>query len=494
METDETQMSKRTRMSNGGGGSYEAAARKEQQDEDEEDGEGGGGKASAAAAAGTTSVRFLAWQQQLQLQHQQLSHASRICRVSRASGGKDRHSKVFTAKGLRDRRVRLSVPTAIQFYDLQDRLGYDQPSKAVEWLIKAASAAIAELPSLDAAFAQLPGQLTDGKFVSTGAGSGGADERTAGDHDSTSQQQQLICLTKSACSSNSDTSKGSVLSLSRSESRVKARERAKERATTKERDKGGQENGDNHTNHGSAVPSHHHHQTVGLNSHSSFTELLTFGVGGGGGSNHTHSPLGILQAYSGEGATAAVHKQIRHFPPAATTADYFGQANSNNPYGQGQKPHHQPAGFTAMPHFTTSPTIGMLPFNVTTAVAANGGSSDHPEIHQQYPFLQDHLIPTAVASGGDYGNLSFSISSGLAGFNRGTLQSNSTSSMPHLQHLQRLSSSQVDGTNLPFFFGAVAQPASAPGENPFAAGFDARLQLCYGDAYRSSDLKGKEKN
>nr|GEU31417.1 hypothetical protein [Tanacetum cinerariifolium] len=72
--------------------------------------------------------------------------ASRIVRVSRASGGKDRHSKVLTSKGLRDRRVRLSVSTAIQFYDLQDRLGYDQPSKAVEWLLKAAASSIDELP------------------------------------------------------------------------------------------------------------------------------------------------------------------------------------------------------------------------------------------------------------------------------------------------------------------------------------------------------------
>jgi len=70
-----------------------------------------------------------------------------------AAGGKDRHSKVVTARGLRDRRVRLSVPTAIQFYDIQDRLGVDQPSKAIEWLIRAAAGAIDELPSLDCSFA-----------------------------------------------------------------------------------------------------------------------------------------------------------------------------------------------------------------------------------------------------------------------------------------------------------------------------------------------------
>ena len=72
--------------------------------------------------------------------------------IIRATGLKDRHSKVFTAKGPRDRRVRLSAHTAIQFYDVQDRLGYDRPSKAVDWLIKKAKASIdklAELPPWD---------------------------------------------------------------------------------------------------------------------------------------------------------------------------------------------------------------------------------------------------------------------------------------------------------------------------------------------------------
>ncbi|KAK4766923.1 hypothetical protein SAY86_014674 [Trapa natans] len=73
---------------------------------------------------------------------------SRVARVSRAMGGKDRHSKVCTIRGLRDRRVRLSVPTAIQLYDLQDRLGLSQPSKVVDWLLNAAKHEIDELPPL----------------------------------------------------------------------------------------------------------------------------------------------------------------------------------------------------------------------------------------------------------------------------------------------------------------------------------------------------------
>ncbi|KAI4320380.1 hypothetical protein MLD38_033869 [Melastoma candidum] len=74
----------------------------------------------------------------------------RIVRVSRVFGGKDRHSKVSTVKGLRDRRVRLSVPTAIQLYDLQDRLGLSQPSKVVDWLLDAVKHEIDELPPLPA--------------------------------------------------------------------------------------------------------------------------------------------------------------------------------------------------------------------------------------------------------------------------------------------------------------------------------------------------------
>lgn len=89
----------------------------------------------------------------------------RIVRVSRAFGTKDRHSKVYTIKGLRDRRVRLSIQTAIHLYDLQDRLGLNQPSKVVDWLLNIAKDEIDELPPL-----QIPqGNFTLGypSFAST---------------------------------------------------------------------------------------------------------------------------------------------------------------------------------------------------------------------------------------------------------------------------------------------------------------------------------------
>lgn len=90
----------------------------------------------------------------------------RIVRVSRAFGGKDRHSKVCTVRGLRDRRVRLSVPTAIQLYDLQDRLGLNQPSKVVDWLLDAAKHEIDELPPLQIP----PGNLNPNLYPMFGIG------------------------------------------------------------------------------------------------------------------------------------------------------------------------------------------------------------------------------------------------------------------------------------------------------------------------------------
>ncbi|CAF1928829.1 hypothetical protein Bca4012_072086 [Brassica carinata] len=167
--------------------------------------------------------------------------SSRIIRVSRASGGKDRHSKVLTSKGLRDRRIRLSVATAIQFYDLQDRLGFDQPSKAVEWLINAAADSISELPPINTSF------------------------------------DQALSLSKSACSSG--TSESSLLSLSRTESRGKARERARERTAT-DKDKDLQ------------------------NAQSSFTQLLTGGFDEpnrnwiGGSSSDCFTPVQLIPSPS----------------------------------------------------------------------------------------------------------------------------------------------------------------------------------------------------
>ncbi|KAK8521361.1 hypothetical protein V6N13_077469 [Hibiscus sabdariffa] len=48
---------------------------------------------------------------------------------------RDRHSKINTANGPRDRRMRLSLDVAREFFGLQDMLGYDKASRTVEWLL-----------------------------------------------------------------------------------------------------------------------------------------------------------------------------------------------------------------------------------------------------------------------------------------------------------------------------------------------------------------------
>ncbi|XP_040382375.1 LOW QUALITY PROTEIN: transcription factor PCF6 [Oryza brachyantha] len=376
---------------------------------------------------------------QQQLPWQQQQPASRIYRVSRASGGKDRHSKVYTAKGIRDRRVRLSVSTAIQFYDLQDRLGYDQPSKAIEWLIKAAAAAIDKLPSLDtASFPSHPASAAPPPAPAPASADADADA---------SHHHQL---TKSGCSSTSETSKGSVLSLSRSDSRVKARERARERSAA------------------AATP-------PSSQAAASFTELLT---GMGGAADNKQQAQQAWQPMT----------------VAAATADYIGFAAAATP--------SKSAAHAAMPHTFASPAphlAGVTPIAVAPAqhfTLTPAAAEPHAEMTH---FSFDHFMPVHVAApasgpAGDY-NLNFSMSSGLVGVHsRGTLQSNSQSHLSSHHHhqqqqqLQRLSA-PLDAPNIPFLFSPAAAPTAA--DSQFAAAA-AALQLW--DGFRHADIKEKGKH
>nr|AXM05036.1 cycloidea-like protein [Calendula officinalis] len=57
----------------------------------------------------------------------------------------DGHSKIYTAQGPRDRRVRLSIDIARKFFVLQDLLGFDKASKTLDWLFTKSKNAIKEL-------------------------------------------------------------------------------------------------------------------------------------------------------------------------------------------------------------------------------------------------------------------------------------------------------------------------------------------------------------
>nr|QJP22263.1 CYCLOIDEA-like 1b isoform 2 [Chrysanthemum x morifolium] len=65
--------------------------------------------------------------------------------TDKRSSKKDRHSKIHTARGPRDRRMRLSLDVATKFFKLQDMLGYDKASNTIEWLIMKSKPAIQDL-------------------------------------------------------------------------------------------------------------------------------------------------------------------------------------------------------------------------------------------------------------------------------------------------------------------------------------------------------------
>ncbi|KAL8200625.1 hypothetical protein R6Q57_011964 [Mikania cordata] len=78
--------------------------------------------------------------------HQKLSDSVISPSRKRVAGPKkDRHSKIFTAQGPRDRRVRLSIDISRKFFGLQDLLGFDKASKTLDWLFTNSKTAIKDL-------------------------------------------------------------------------------------------------------------------------------------------------------------------------------------------------------------------------------------------------------------------------------------------------------------------------------------------------------------
>ncbi|EOY20926.1 hypothetical protein QUC31_007104 [Theobroma cacao] len=91
------------------------------------------------------------------------------------SSKRDRHSKINTAKGPRDRRMRLSLEVAREFFGLQDMLGYDKASRTVEWLLIQSRSEIKKLArsklsqmnnSCSVAAAKSPSSTSEGEVVS----------------------------------------------------------------------------------------------------------------------------------------------------------------------------------------------------------------------------------------------------------------------------------------------------------------------------------------
>ncbi|XP_058773261.1 transcription factor CYCLOIDEA-like [Vicia villosa] len=73
------------------------------------------------------------------------SHYGISCFLAKKPAKKDRHSKIYTSQGLRDRRVRLSIEIARKFFDLQEMLGFDKASNTLDWLFTKSKKAIKDL-------------------------------------------------------------------------------------------------------------------------------------------------------------------------------------------------------------------------------------------------------------------------------------------------------------------------------------------------------------
>lgn len=99
---------------------------------------------------------------------------SNVAPTRRSVKKKDRHSKICTAQGLRDRRVRLSTEIARQFFGLQDMLGFDKASKTLEWLLAKSTTAIREVAQANHCCTTVMGSKSYLKEIIEGVGGQGS--------------------------------------------------------------------------------------------------------------------------------------------------------------------------------------------------------------------------------------------------------------------------------------------------------------------------------
>nr|AXM05088.1 cycloidea-like protein [Bidens pilosa] len=130
---------------------------------------------------------------------------------------KDHHSKIHTAQGPRDRRVRLSIEVAKKFFYLQDLLGNDKASKTLDWLFQQSKISIDELIERKKQSSGSSGtDQSEAFFMETGS-----DE-----HDKGKRKKMITRKYKSGLS----------VSQLRAEARARARERTKEKLNVKKLD------------------------------------------------------------------------------------------------------------------------------------------------------------------------------------------------------------------------------------------------------------------
>ncbi|XP_074565933.1 uncharacterized protein LOC141822382 [Curcuma longa] len=163
--------------------------------------------------------------------------------VGRRLRRKDRHSKIVTARGPRDRRMRLSIEVASKFFQLQDMLGFDKASKTVQWLLTMSASAIRDLAAAVATSVVQSPYSTESSTLAC------EDYHSSAAHGPKSKQSAAAVTTNDEALTDREASKSKKKhktettcrkktefhSATARQSRAKARERAKERAMEKQR-------------------------------------------------------------------------------------------------------------------------------------------------------------------------------------------------------------------------------------------------------------------
>nr|BBE14741.1 cycloidea-like 2c protein [Dahlia pinnata] len=147
---------------------------------------------------------------------------------------KDGHSKIYTAQGPRDRRVRLSIDIARKFFVLQDLLGFDKASKTLDWLFTKSKKAIKELieETKHASSSTVSTNQCEMAFLETIKGGTGSDEEKG------PKKLALKFLDGEKKKMTQKYKSGSfhARDQSRAEARARARERTKQKLRIKELD------------------------------------------------------------------------------------------------------------------------------------------------------------------------------------------------------------------------------------------------------------------
>ncbi|KAI3669899.1 hypothetical protein L6452_41365 [Arctium lappa] len=140
---------------------------------------------------------------------------------------KDNHSKIHTAQGPRDRRVRLSIEVARKFFYLQDLLGFDKASKTLDWLFNKSRIEIDKLvkgKKHSSSSSTVTDQSDQVGFLETLMG--GSDEEDKGQKKKSSAPK---CAEGSKRKKTIRRYKSGFVNQSRAEARARARERTREK-------------------------------------------------------------------------------------------------------------------------------------------------------------------------------------------------------------------------------------------------------------------------